>query len=89
MPVVWIPSLLQSATNGLEKIELPGETLRQVVENLEERFPGIQERLCEGERLRPSIAAVVDGVVSRHGLRQKLKKESEIHFLPAISGGNS
>ncbi len=87
MPIVWIPSLLQTLTAGQEKVSLPGETLRQVIENLEERFPGIKDRLCEGDRLRPSMAAVVDGEVSRLGLRHRLEEGSEVHFLPAISGG--
>ena len=78
MPIVWIPSLLHPLTQGQEKIHLPGETLRQVIEHLEERFPGIQERLCEGERLRPSMVAVVDGVVSRQGLRHKLRKRNSL-----------
>ena len=87
MPVVWIPSLLQPLTDGQEKVPVPGETLRQVIENLEGRFPGIRNRLCEGDRLRPSMVAVVDGVVSRQGLRHRLEEGSEVHFLPAISGG--
>ncbi len=87
MPTVWIPSLLQSLTAGQEKVTVAGETLRQVIDNLEQRFPGIQDRLCEGDRLRPSMVAVVDGEVSRQGLRQRLEEGSEVHFLPAISGG--
>jgi sulfur-carrier protein len=87
MSTVWIPSLLQPLTDGQPKVIVPGETLRQVIEALEERFPGIQSRLCEGDRLRPSIVAVVNGEVSRFGLRHRLEPESEIHFVPAISGG--
>ena len=71
MPVVWIPSLLQPLTGGEEKISVPGETLRQVIEALAERYPGIKSRLCEGERLRPSMTVVVDGVVSHQGLRHR------------------
>jgi molybdopterin synthase sulfur carrier subunit len=58
-----------------------------VIENLEARFPGIRARLCEGDRLRPSMVAVVDGETCRQGLRQRLNDSSEIHFLPAMSGG--
>lgn len=87
MPNVWIPSLLQSITDGQEEVAVPGETLRQVIENLELRFPGIHSRLCDGDRLRPSMVAVIDGEVSRQGLRHHLEEGSEVHFLPAISGG--
>jgi molybdopterin synthase sulfur carrier subunit len=88
MAVVWIPALLQPLTGGQEKVSVPGETLRQVIDHLEARFPGMQGRLCDGDRLRPSMVAVVDGLVSRQGLRKRLEDSSEVHFLPAMSGGN-
>ena len=87
MPVVWIPALLQDLTHGQQQIELPGETVRQVIDNLERRYPGVKERLLEGDRLRPSIAVAVDGEISPMRLRHRLQEGSEVHFLPAISGG--
>jgi molybdopterin synthase sulfur carrier subunit len=87
MPVVWIPSLLRNLTGGETQVSVPGETVRQVIEALEARYPGIQARLCEGERLRPGIAVIVDGEVSPQRLRQRVDEDSEIHFLPAMHGG--
>lgn len=87
MPVVFIPALLRDLTNGKEAINLPGETVRQVIEGLEAQYPGVKGRLYEGDRLRPGIAVVVDGVVSQQRLRHKLEAQSEVHFLPAIGGG--
>jgi molybdopterin synthase sulfur carrier subunit len=85
MPVVWVPSLLRDLTGGEDTLTVPGETVRQVIENLDARYPGIRERLCEQGALRPNIAVVVDGVASR--LRHRLTETSEVHFVPAISGG--
>lgn len=87
MAVVFIPALLRDLTGGAEQVEQQGETLRQVIDGLEARFPGIRERLFEGERLRPGIAVFVDGELSHRKLRHKLEPGSEVHFLPAISGG--
>jgi sulfur-carrier protein len=87
MPVVWIPALLRELTGGEEKVEAPGETVRQVIEYLDERYPGIKERLCEEDRLRANMTVIVDGSASRQGMRQKLDETSEVHFLPAMSGG--
>lgn len=87
MPTVWIPSLLRELTGGRERVSVQGETVRQVVDALEQRYPGIKARLCEEDSLRPNIAVVVDGVVSRQRLRHKLTETSEVHFVPAISGG--
>jgi molybdopterin synthase sulfur carrier subunit len=87
MAVVWIPALLRSVTGGKAQVTVPGETVRQVIANLEQIYPGIEDRLCEEGRLRPHIAVVVDGQVSRQRLRHRLGENSEVHFLPAISGG--
>jgi molybdopterin synthase sulfur carrier subunit len=88
MPVIWIPALLRDLTGGEENVTVPGETVQQVIEKLDERYPGIKERLCEEGRLRPNIAVVVDGVASRQRLRHRLTETSEVHFVPAISGGS-
>ena len=87
MPMVAIPSLMQNLTDGKEKAEVEGQTIREVINNLESSYPGFKERLCEDDRIRPNIALYVDGAVSREGMRQQVTEETEIHFLPAISGG--
>jgi molybdopterin synthase sulfur carrier subunit len=87
MPIVWIPPLLRELTGGQETVTVPGETVRQVIEHLEEIYPGIKARLVEEDRLRPNLAVVVDGKLSQYGLRQPLTEASEVHFVPAIRGG--
>jgi molybdopterin synthase sulfur carrier subunit len=87
MPVVWIPSLLRGLTGGQERLTVPGRTVRQVIEELERRFPGIQARLCDADDLRPGIAVAVDTQVARRGLGEPVAEQSEVHFLPAVSGG--
>lgn len=68
---------------------MEGETVRQVIENLETLHPGIKERLYDGDRLRASIAIVVDGQTSTLKLRHRLKDSSEVHFVISISGGDT
>ena len=53
MPTVVIPPLMRKFTGGEENITLPGATVREVIDNLESRYPGIKERLCEEDRLKP------------------------------------
>ena len=89
MPVVWIPSLLRELTNGQKSLPINGDTVRQVIENLERKYPGIKERLCDGDRLHPSISIVVDGQTSTLKLRHQLRESSEVYFVIAISGGKS
>ena len=87
MPTVYIPPQLRKLTDGAQTVEVTGQTLRQVVDALEELYPGIRDRLHDGENFRPGLAAAVDSVVSTRGLLQPVGADSEVHFLPAISGG--
>lgn len=87
MPVVWIPSLLQGFTGGEDQVEVSGATVGEIIDNLEARFPGVKERLVGGAELRPHIAVAIDGDVSPEGLEQDVQESSEIHFIPALSGG--
>ncbi len=88
MPVAWIPSLMQKLTAGQQQVEVEGATtVREVVAALDARYPGFKERVLDGDRIKTEIAVAVDGEVVAAGLRAKVGPESEVHFLPAISGG--
>ena len=88
MAVVWIPSLMQSLTGGDRTVTVPGKTLREVINNLDARYPGIKDRLLTEEgQLRPDIAAAIDGETEHFGLIEPVREGSEIHFIPAIGGG--
>jgi molybdopterin converting factor small subunit len=87
MPVVWIPALLRDLTGGVDKVNASGMTVREVIEHLDELYPGIMARLCEDDRLRPNLTVVIDGVVSQKRLRHPVTEDNEIHFLSVISGG--
>ena len=87
MPIVAIPALMRSLTNGEDSVTVDGATIREVIDNLESRYPGTKEKLCEGDRIRPSISVYVDGVLTRVAMHERVDADAELHFLPAISGG--
>ena len=87
MPVVWIPSLMRSLTNNLEQIEVEGDSLRVVVENLDAKFPGIRDRVIEDDRIKPGLAVSINGEVTNEGLRTRIAETDEVHFVAAIGGG--
>ena len=87
MPVAWIPSLMQKLTDGKHNVEVEGETVRQVVDALETRYPGLKGRIVENDRIKTEIAVAIDGEVVTAGLRAKVGPDSEVHFLPALAGG--
>jgi molybdopterin synthase sulfur carrier subunit len=87
MATVWIPALLRHLTKGREQVDVEGSTVRQLIEALEESYPGIKQNLCEGEHLAPSIGVSVDGRIDPLGLLSPVRERSEIHFLPKVAGG--
>ncbi len=84
---VWIPALHRDLTGGLDRIKVEGATVNEVITALDARYPGLRARLCDEEGVRPHIAVAIDGVITRKGARHKLESPSEIHFVPAMSGG--
>jgi molybdopterin synthase sulfur carrier subunit len=87
MAVVFIPSLMQKLTGGQGTVTVPGSTVRQIINNVDSQYPGIKERLVDGFKIKPNISVAVDGVVTPIGMLEKVGENSEVHFLPAISGG--
>ena len=87
MATVYVPSLMQQLTCGQQQVVVTGATVRQIVNNLEEKFPGIKDRLVDNNRIKPNISVAVDGEITPLGMLEKVGEESEVHFLPAIGGG--
>jgi sulfur-carrier protein len=87
MPRVFIPPAARAFAENQQDVQVPGRSVREVVEQLEQRFPGIKACLCEGESLAPGMSVVVDNSISALGLLQAVEESSEIHFLPAFGGG--
>ncbi len=87
MATVFIPSLMQSLTAGEHQVQVEGATVRQIVNNLDSAFPGMKDRLVDGSRIKPNISVAIDGEITPLGMLEKVGENSEVHFLPAISGG--
>ena len=86
MALVFIPALLQHLTGGVTQVQLAGRTVRSVINALEERFPGIKERLLQDGDFRPDLVVAVDGEIALD-LLDSVREDSEVHFIPPISGG--
>jgi len=78
---------MQQITDGQQQVVVTGSTVRQIVNNLEEKFPGIKDRLVDNNRIKPNISVAVDGEITPLGMLERVDEESEVHFLPAIGGG--
>ncbi len=87
MAELYLPSTLPPLFPGLERrLELDAATVGHVVTKLDERWPGLRDRLCEdGGGLRSHIHVYVDG--ERAALDTRLDAGSRIDVIAAISGG--
>ena len=81
---VLIPHPLRSYT-GAAEVPGQGETIADVLADLDARFPGIRFRMIdEQERVRPHIRFFVDGVLATSlGARAG----EELMIVAALSGG--
>ena len=87
MATVFIPTMLQKMAGGVKQVEFEAKNVRQVIEELDRLYPGMKDKLVEEGAIRPNLAVAVDGEVARMGMLQKVGKNSEVHFVPAIGGG--
>ena len=87
MPRVFIPPAMRPLTGGHEVVEAAGTTVREAIDDLDQRYAGIKDRLCQDGGLRPGLAVAVGGSISGLGVLQRVKPDAEIHFLPMIGGG--
>jgi MoaD family protein len=91
MPIkVLIPTPLQKFTNDQAAIECDGDTVVELLDSLEQSFPGIKARLCDEKGdLRRFINFYVNSEDIRFldGQNTNLKEGDEVSIVPAVAGG--
>jgi molybdopterin synthase sulfur carrier subunit len=81
-----IASPLHSYT-GADTVELNGETLGALLDNLEARFPGIRFRIIDEQgRIRKHMRFFVNGDAV-FDLNQPIRAGDEVFMVQALSGG--
>jgi molybdopterin synthase sulfur carrier subunit len=91
MPVVVrIPTPLRSVTKGAAEVQAAGDTVNDVIQDLDRQYPGLRERLVEdGGQIRRFINIYVNQEDIRflEGAKTTLKQGDEVSIVPAIAGG--
>ena len=85
--VVTLPSALVNLFPGSERrVELSASTVRDVIDTLDSRWPGMRDRLCDSTpRIRRHINVFVEG--RRATLETGLPPGAEVFVVTAITGG--
>ncbi len=81
MATVHFPSSLRDLTGGVADVEVDASTVRRLIAALDERYPGMGERLAEG------VSVSINGEILPDALYEDIPDGAEIHFLPTLSGG--
>jgi molybdopterin synthase sulfur carrier subunit len=90
MPTVRIPTPLRQVTKGNAEVKVAGDTVDDIVADLERQFPGLKERLVdESGELRRFINIYVNEEDIRflQGKTTALKETDVVSIVPAIAGG--
>jgi sulfur-carrier protein len=80
MAVVHFPSGWTEHTGGIDEVTIEAARVDELMAALARRFPGLS-------RILEQSAVAIDGQVYHHARYQALQRDSEVHLLPAISGG--
>jgi molybdopterin converting factor small subunit len=82
-----LPTTLTALFSDLpRRLEVEAATVDSAIEQLDRRWPGVRDRLCEsGPALRQHIHVYVDR--ERAGLHTPLDERSHVNVIAAISGG--
>jgi cysteine synthase/molybdopterin converting factor small subunit len=89
MATVRIPPTLRTATGGQREVEATGGTVRDLLEDLTDRFPSLRGQVFEDDAIAPFVNVYVEGedVRTLDGLETQVPESSTVILLPAMAGG--
>lgn len=88
--IVRVPTILRNYTGGEAEVSVEGETLRDVLTNLEAKFTGIGPRILdENGKIRRFVNVYVneEDVRFENGLDTSTADGSIVSVLAAVAGG--
>ncbi len=80
MAKVVIPDHLSSVTDGVQELELAAANFRELLLELDARYPGAAEQLGR-------CAVAIDGQIYQDAFLEPLQSSSEVFFMQRIEGG--
>jgi sulfur-carrier protein len=86
---IRIPPILRPEAGGTRTIEMPGQTVREVLDGLLAAYPALRDRIYDGNELPQFLNVFVDGSDVRlfDGLETKVEDGTTVILLPAVAGG--
>lgn len=86
---VTIPTLLRALTQNQKRVEVEGRTVLELIEQMEQQYPGIKGRLMDGDAMHRFVNIYVNDNDIRFAedLATSLRPGDAVTILPAVAGG--
>lgn len=86
---VLVPTLLRNLTGGEKNISTQGNSVAEVIGNLEQQYPGLKRKLVNENQVHQFINIYINESDIRfaNGLETPIKTGDKITILPAVAGG--
>ena len=81
MAKVVFSGAMRRLVDGASEIDVDATDVRELIRQLDDRFPGISRELARG------MSIAIDGDIIQDPLLERIGPDSEVHFLPAVQGG--
>ena len=89
---VRIPTPLQKFTKNQSEVEAEGKTIIEVIDHLEQNFPGVRDSLCDakgGVRKFINLYLNDEDIRFMDGEKTSVNDGDELSIIPAIAGGHA
>ena len=89
MSRVRIPPQLRGEVGGAREVPAEGGTVRELLDDLLDRFPSLRPQLVEDDEIAPFVNVYLEGedVRTLDGLDTTVDHGSTVILLPAMAGG--
>jgi molybdopterin converting factor small subunit len=89
MSLIRIPPMLRGEVGGARDVPAEGDTVRELLDDLLGRFPGLRPQLVEDGDIAPFVNVYVEGedVRTLDGLETPVEHGGTVILLPAMAGG--
>jgi molybdopterin converting factor small subunit len=72
---------LRDLTGDDDEIQVDAPSVRRLIARLDDRYPGI------GERLRDGTSVAINGEILPDAIYEDIPDGAEVHFLATLAGG--
>ena len=91
MIAVRIPPTLRAEVGGERQVQAAGDTVRELLEDLVDRFPALQAQIFEDGDVAPFVNVYIGGedVRTLEGAETPVRAGDTVILLPAMAGGSA